>query len=200
MTSIWRRESGCPRRLNASGRGPAHMTRWEALVRFDDEIRDAAAKLLPFGSVWVEELGKAFFALHEDRKYLPNIVARLTEEAEVAALEAEKAAARQWLVTFSEIGQDEKTRKEAFAVLIELKARGYSMRKEGRGIGLTRAGGGTSYVYSNADILRYGKMVLRNARERNATAKDTTRPLPLLRERRRHTGLMVRVVVPISVF
>jgi hypothetical protein len=50
------------------------MTRWEALVRFDDEIRDAAAKLMPFGAVWVEKMGAAFFALNEDRQYLPNIV------------------------------------------------------------------------------------------------------------------------------
>jgi hypothetical protein len=141
------------------------MTRWEALVRFDDEIREAAAKLIPFGPVWVNKLGEAFFALHEDRRYLPNIVARLTEEAEVAALEAEETEARQWFATLSDI-RGERTSKEAFAVLIELRARGYVVTKDvGGGIGLTRAGGGTSFVYSNDDILRYGRMVLRNPRE-----------------------------------
>ena len=44
------------------------MTRWEALVRFDDEIGQAAMKLLPFSSAWVDKLGEAFFALNEDRK------------------------------------------------------------------------------------------------------------------------------------
>lgn len=128
------------------------MTRWEALVRFDDEIREAATKLIPFGPEWVDKLGEAFFALHEDRKYLPNIVARLTEEAELAAKEAE---ARQWLVTFS---GGERTSKEALAVLVELRARGYLVTKDGSaGLGIARPGGGTSFVYSNADILRFAK-------------------------------------------
>jgi hypothetical protein len=48
------------------------MRRWEALVLFDDEIREAATKLVPFGAVWVDRLGEAFFALNEDRKYLPS--------------------------------------------------------------------------------------------------------------------------------
>jgi len=48
------------------------MTRLEALVRFDEELREAAEKLLPFGPEWVDKLGEAFFALNEDRKYLPN--------------------------------------------------------------------------------------------------------------------------------
>jgi hypothetical protein len=143
-----------------------HMIRWEALVRFDDEIRDAATKLMPFGSVWVERLGEAFFALDEDRRYLPNIVARLTEEAAVAALEAEQADVRQWLVTFSEIGSGERTSKEALAVLIEFRARGYLLEKDHRGtIGVTLAAGSTSYVYSNADIMRLGGIVLRSPRE-----------------------------------
>jgi hypothetical protein len=106
------------------------MTRWEALVRFDDEIREAAALLLPFGDVWVDRLGEAFFALDEDRKYLPKIVARLKEEAE-------QTAARQWLARFSVVG-DERTSKESIAILIELRARGYSIVTEGRGIALTR--------------------------------------------------------------
>lgn len=72
------------------------MTRWDALVQFDDEIREAATQLLPFGSSCVERLGDAFFALNEDRKYLANIFARLTEEAERPTVEAERAAAHAW--------------------------------------------------------------------------------------------------------
>ncbi|MGY4437019.1 hypothetical protein ACVWWO_009496 [Bradyrhizobium sp. F1.13.1] len=68
------------------------MTRWEALVRFDDEIRDAATKLMPFGSFWVDRLGQAFFALNEDRAYLANIVSRLVEEAAFEAREAEEGS------------------------------------------------------------------------------------------------------------
>jgi hypothetical protein len=55
--------------------------RWNALLRYDDEIRGAAEKLRPFGDLWVDQLAKAYFDLNEDRRYLPNIVARLMEEA-----------------------------------------------------------------------------------------------------------------------
>jgi hypothetical protein len=58
------------------------MTRWEALIRYDDEIRAAAEALFPYGTASVDKLGEAFFALNEDRRYLPNIVAQLTKEAE----------------------------------------------------------------------------------------------------------------------
>ncbi len=34
------------------------MTRWEALVRFDEEIRQAAMKLMPFGPAWVDKWEK----------------------------------------------------------------------------------------------------------------------------------------------
>jgi len=47
--------------------------RWNALLRFDDEIRAAAEKLRPFGDTWVAKLGQAYFALNEDRKYLAKI-------------------------------------------------------------------------------------------------------------------------------
>jgi len=58
------------------------MNRWEALVRYDSEIRDAAETLAPYGSVWIDKMGAAFFALKEDRKYLLEIVAGLVSEAE----------------------------------------------------------------------------------------------------------------------
>jgi hypothetical protein len=89
------------------------MTRWEALVLFDDEIREAAAKLFPFGSVWVDRLGEAFFALNEERKYLPNIVARLKEEAERLAQEAEHAAVLGWIATLSVTADEGNQRRSA---------------------------------------------------------------------------------------
>jgi hypothetical protein len=55
--------------------------RWDALVKYDEEISSAASELRPFGSEWIEKLGEEFFALNEDRRYLPRIVARLAEEA-----------------------------------------------------------------------------------------------------------------------
>jgi hypothetical protein len=38
--------------------------RWNALVRYDEEIRAAAEELRPFGDFWVTELGKAYLALN----------------------------------------------------------------------------------------------------------------------------------------
>jgi hypothetical protein len=57
--------------------------RWEALVRYDTEIAEAAKQLRPFGEQWVRELGRAYFILGEDRRYLPNIIAKLLKEAQI---------------------------------------------------------------------------------------------------------------------
>jgi hypothetical protein len=141
------------------------MDRWEALVRFDDEIRDAALELMPFGPAWIAELGRAFFALNEDRAYLPNIVSRLIEEATIEALEAERAAAVQWTTAITQMPSGEKTSKEGMAVFIELRVRGYRIEREGRDIAISRSGRGTSFVRSNDELLRLGRILLRNPRE-----------------------------------
>ena len=49
------------------------LLKWDALVQFDPEISEAAAQLRPYGSCWVSKLGSAYFALEEDRKYIPLI-------------------------------------------------------------------------------------------------------------------------------
>jgi hypothetical protein len=67
--------------------------RWHALVRYDADIAAAADQLRPSGEKWLEELGKAYFALNEDKHYLSAIVLRLSEEAA-----AEKAAS--WAANF----------------------------------------------------------------------------------------------------
>jgi histidinol-phosphate/aromatic aminotransferase/cobyric acid decarboxylase-like protein len=132
------------------------MTRWEALVRFDDEIREAAMKLIPFGWEWVEQLGEAFFALNEDRKYLANIVARLTEEAERLAVQAKHAAALAWVATFTTTADGEETSEEALAILIEAQAIGYQLAEDCDGtIRITR-NTSTSFLRSNTDIVRFG--------------------------------------------
>lgn len=145
------------------------MTRWEALVSFDDEIRDAAAKLIPFGSVWVDKMGEAFFALNEDRTYLPNIVARLTEEAEFVARylahEAERAAAQQWLDTISPTADGKPISEGALAILVELRARGYAISKDAtdQAIRITR-NSATSFLRSDGDIMRLGSILLQRPR------------------------------------
>jgi hypothetical protein len=70
--------------------------RWNALIRYDDELRAAAEELRSFGEAWVNELGRAYFALNEDRSYLPNIVTQLRREAERKREEAERDALKRW--------------------------------------------------------------------------------------------------------
>lgn len=60
----------------------ANAAKWAALVRFDPDISAAADKLRPYGTKWVDELGCGYFALNEDRRYLPQIVSKLQDEAE----------------------------------------------------------------------------------------------------------------------
>jgi hypothetical protein len=133
------------------------MTRWEALVRFDDEIRNAAAKLIPFGPQWVDKLGEAFFALNEDRKYLPNIVAGLTDEAEWLAQMAAHAAAQAWVATFARTADGDETSEEALAILIEAQALGYQLAKDPDGTIRISRSTSTSYLRSNEEIVRFGK-------------------------------------------
>jgi hypothetical protein len=131
------------------------MTRWEALVRYDDEIRAAAEKLFPFGDVWVDKLGDAFFALNEDRKYLPNIVEQLTKEAEHSAVVG-------WLLKFSQTPDGEKTSEEAMAVLVDAQVKGYviDVKTSGAAGAITvTKGSSISHLWSNADILRFGKIL-----------------------------------------
>ena len=131
------------------------MTRWEALVKFDDEIREAASKLIPFGAEWVDQLGEAFIALNEDRKYLPNIVARLTEEAK-------RTVFLNWLAPFSETADGERTSEEALAVLVDAQGKGFDLSKNGDGAIVIKRNTSTSFLRSNADILRFRKMLDRS--------------------------------------
>lgn len=141
------------------------MTRWEALVRFDDEIREAAFKLLPFGPIWIDRLGEAFFALGEDRKYLPNIVDRLIEQATREVQDAERAEAQRWLKEIISLPNGEQANKESIAVLIELRARDFHIGRDSGAITIAKSGKGTSYVRSNEDILRIGQVLLKTGRE-----------------------------------
>ncbi|MGC0325015.1 hypothetical protein ABIG06_005644 [Bradyrhizobium sp. USDA 326] len=131
------------------------MTRWEALVRYDDEIRKAASNLMPFGAVWVEKLGEAFFALNEDRQYLSNIVDGLVREAT-------QEAEIEWLDNFSKTKEGETTSQEALRVLLEAKAMGFQVSKSDSGIvEIFSKSTGSKYLWSNEDIIQFGKLVLK---------------------------------------
>ena len=137
------------------------MTRWEALVRYDDEIREAATRLMPFGAIWVERFGEAFFALNEDRKYVPNIIERLTKEAEQEVELARRQRAIEWLDNFSTTKEGEATSPEALSVLLEAQLTGFQVSKSDSGIFEVSKNTGTTYLWSNSDIARFGKMVLK---------------------------------------
>jgi hypothetical protein len=80
--------------------------KWDALVKYDPEISAAADKLRPHGGTWIDKLGGAYFALQEERKYLPNILRKLLDEAEAEEVHekarAEHESAQRWAKSFSQ--------------------------------------------------------------------------------------------------
>ncbi|WP_354120937.1 hypothetical protein [Bradyrhizobium sp. LA6.12] len=128
------------------------MTRWEALVRYDPEIREAATKLIVFGESWVDRLGEAFLALNEERKYLADMVDQLIKEAE----QYEVAA---WLKKFARTQEGEATSEEAMTILANAQANGYQLSTEPNGTIQAMLNSSTTYLRSNADIVRFGKFM-----------------------------------------
>jgi hypothetical protein len=132
-------------------------TRWAALVEYDDEIRPAAEKLLPYGPDWVERLGEAFYALKEDRSYLGNIVERLLNEAKLNA-------ANEWKTLFTRTADGEFTSKESLAVLLEAQESGYKLGTQSNGAFTVSKSSSTSMLYSNEDIPRFGQILAGRSR------------------------------------
>jgi hypothetical protein len=129
--------------------------RWNALVKYDDEIRAAAEKLRPFGDSWVSKLGQAYFALNEDRKYLPSIVSQLIEEAE---RKAELDKMQDWSNRFQHTANGEICTDESLRVLREAEAQGYTLGVEtNRTFTVTKSGKGKSYLRSNSDIEQFAQ-------------------------------------------
>lgn len=139
------------------------MNRWEALVRYDSEIRAVAQMLAPYGSEWIDKMGTAFFALKEDRKYLAEIVSGLIDEAERqlaekrARVAEEKAkAALTWLDQFRITASSEKTSEDSIEILLKAIDFGYSLAIEGDGAFSRARGTQKAFLRSNREIQRYG--------------------------------------------
>jgi hypothetical protein len=130
---------------------PVVAERWAALVRYDDEIRAAAEQLIPFGNVWVEELGRAFFALAENREYLPKIVTRLLEDAKNDRIQ-------RWLEVFGRTANGEPATEESLKILLAAQAQGYSLEIGPDKAFVLTKGSSTSYVRSNYDIQRFAEL------------------------------------------
>jgi hypothetical protein len=112
--------------------------------------------------MWVDRLGQAFFALNEDRSYLPNIVSELQKEAAAFLLAAEHLAAHEFFRAFSRTQDGQNTTEEAMDILMKVRAAGGRFEKQADGTIATLVPGlGTSFLRSSADIVRFGSFALR---------------------------------------
>jgi hypothetical protein len=55
--------------------------KWQVLVRYDDDIRNAVERVRPFGDVYEAELATAYLQVN-DKAYLEPIVKKIIQEAE----------------------------------------------------------------------------------------------------------------------
>jgi hypothetical protein len=138
--------------------------KWNALLKYDPEISAAAKQLRAFGDRWVEELGRAYFALEEDRSYLPNIVRKLVEEAESEAegeaTRAKREAAERWASRFARTARGEVCTEASLCILRTAESRGYVLSIDNtRIITATKGRRGAYYLYSNDDIEQFGENI-----------------------------------------
>jgi hypothetical protein len=132
---------------------PQEISRWDALLRYDTDIRAASEKLKPYGDHWIDELRKAFVALSEDKSYLPSIVDRLSHEAETDRNEG-------WLAAFGTTQNGEQCSPESKGVLRQAREQGYLVEIEVDRTFVIRKGNSSSFMRSNYEIMRYGKATL----------------------------------------
>ena len=59
---------------------PYDIEKWEALVKYDDEISIVAEKLRPLGEKWIDEFARSYLILN-DKKYLLSIVQKIIKAA-----------------------------------------------------------------------------------------------------------------------
>lgn len=59
---------------------PYDVDKWEAIVKYDDDIAMVEQKLRPLGEKWVDEFARAFLILN-DKKYLAAIVQKIIKAA-----------------------------------------------------------------------------------------------------------------------
>jgi hypothetical protein len=64
------------------------VDKWEALVKYDDDIAMVAEKLRPLGEKWVDEFARSYLLLN-DKKYLLSIVQKIIKAAKDEAATAQ---------------------------------------------------------------------------------------------------------------
>jgi hypothetical protein len=71
--------------------------KWNALLQYDDDLREAAETIRPLGDKWADELARAYLILN-DKRYLPNIVTKIGAAARAELERAPKSRAIESLV------------------------------------------------------------------------------------------------------
>jgi Superinfection immunity protein len=115
---------------------PQTPNRWQALTRYDPEIRAAVEELRPFGVAWVDKLGRDFFALNEDKSYLPKIIEKLKEEAQQAPVFDRE----EWNGQFRRTADGELCSEESLRVLHTAKVSGYTLSTQRDGTFVLKKG------------------------------------------------------------
>ena len=133
------------------------LNRWEALLKFDDDIAKAAEKLRPFGDKWIVEMGRAFFALNENKNYLQSIVTKLLAQAT-----AEKA--QQWSNQFRITRDGDECAEDCLDILRRAECEGYvlTIGSDGTFVATKMTEGSRHrtlavYLRSNYEIRRFGE-------------------------------------------
>ena len=106
---------------------------------------------------------REFFALDEDRKYLPNLVSTLKQEAELEVVRLEKLieeiAAWHWAERFRVLHDQKYCTPLSLKILRRAEKTGYTLTVEkDRTIAATKSGEGTSYLRSNFEIEHWGRV------------------------------------------
>lgn len=68
--------------------------KFDALMKYDDEIRSAVEEVRPLGERWIAELGREYLLINS-KEYLPRIIAKIRDDA---AREAEEMRNRPYVV------------------------------------------------------------------------------------------------------
>jgi hypothetical protein len=124
--------------------------RWAAMIRYDNDVSKAAEFLRPFGEAWIDKLGRDYLALGEDKKYLAPITETLINEAKL-----EDAA--HWAEKFAQTYDGERATDEAIVTLRRAERSGYTLAVKADGTIIAARGQALAHLYSNFDIMRFGK-------------------------------------------
>jgi CarD family transcriptional regulator len=134
------------------------LDRWNALIRYDSDLRTAAKTLAPLGDMWVDKLRVDYFALNEDKKYLQAIVQTLLREASQKQVPAQPPS-RNISEGFTRTFDGERCTENSLQILERAKSIGYTLEISRDETITASKGTATSYLRSNSDILRFGTII-----------------------------------------